>query len=320
MFLENELNLNDNEEYVIVHKDHPNWFLKDVNLGWGREINWVGKTNISSFTENEWQKINSKYFENYTNPHKNDTNDIKDSFRWNTGLSQRKKINKNKSLFYFLNGLSGRTTDDYMFFLSQTDLYKAHNVCGLEKAGGWHNGPFVDLELVKDFELRKYNKDSRKVYDVAVDFNCYNFAKNFEQMFKMSLEYGQAVSGVVKKLLEVGNINEDSYILSSKFDCKKYKKSYNFSEVPHEKDMYMSKVIKDYKLKNECVNLNNGFSAIHFDTEEELNKFLLNYKEKEKVLTVIKMKDLIENKAYDFEFLKFLNFNKNQEQQKMKMK
>lgn len=298
-FKKNELGLNEGEEFIIVKKSNPIYFLRDVNPGWLRTVN-IQKCNSDA----AWCVKNYEYSASYADPHKNDLTEGASSLVWNTLIGKRKKLGKTKSLYYFLNGLCGRCSADYAFHLGQSDQNTRFNVHGLASAGG-SRGPFVDWESVKDFELRKYNKVTKEIYAEAVDFDCHAYARNFDQMFKLSMAFGPAVADVVKQIAAVGE-EARGHIVHARFDVYKYSSdpSWDFGEVPMDKDLYMVKAMKDSGLAGAPSSIGpRGFSAVWVEDMAQAQAIQASYKDQEKIIALLDVKNIFADPRFEMSML-----------------
>lgn len=299
-FGKSDLGLNDSEEFVIVKKSDPTHVLRVVNENWHRTVD-IGK----SPDDASWQFKNYKLHAGYYPAQKGDlVEGSPATLTWNTSSGKRRKINKVKSLYYFLNGLSGRCSADYMFHLGQLDKNTQFNVFNLERAGNSH-GPFLDWTLVEQFELRKYDKATKKIHDVAVDFDCYAFGRNFEQMFLLGMAHGPAVADLAKQLMPEGKL-VDGFIVHARFDVYKYgaDKSWDFGEVPKDKDLYLGKALKDIGLSGAPVSIGaNGFAAAWVQTREQADAFVAAYKDKQKTVSVLDVSALLADSRFELSLL-----------------
>lgn len=298
-FKKTELGLNEGEEFVVVKKTNPLYFLRDVNPGWVRTA-YIQKCESDA----AWCVKNYDYLASYADPHKNDLTEGASSLVWNTLIGKRKKLGKTKSLYYFLNGLCGRCSDDYMFHLGQSDENTRFNVHGLASAGGSY-GPFIDWESVKDFELRKYNKATKEIYAEAVDFDCHAYARNFDQMFKLSMAFGPAVAAVAKQIAAAGGVAR-GHIVHTRFDVYKYSSapSWDFAEVPMDKDLYMVKALKDFGLAGAPSFIGpRGFAAVWVEDLAQAQALQASYKDQEKIIAVLDVKTLFADTRFEMSML-----------------
>jgi hypothetical protein len=294
-----ELGLNDGEEFIIVKKSNPAYMLRATNPGWLRTVDIT-----ACHGDAHWASKAYELRPSYHTAHKNDLIEGNHAIVWNSSLGQRRKIAKTQSLFYFLNGLCGRCTADYTFHLGQTDKNLRLRVENLESAGNSH-GPFIDWELVKDFELRKYDKTSKTIHPEPVDFDCHAHARNFDEMHKLSMAYGQAVAQVAKQLL--GPTPLSGFILHTCFDAGRFasgSSSWELDAVPREKDLYLAKAIKALGLAGHaCSNLSNGFAAIWLQDQAQVDAFKAAYKEPQKLVAAISAKELLDDPRFELSLI-----------------
>lgn len=261
-FSANELKASSNEEYLFVSNTNDKLYYRDLKQ--------------------------------YHTPKSDDV--IIGNLVFTKKSGQRKRIKNIQSLYGFLHNHSGAFNDKNWPGMHQS--YKQpmsenrHFMHGFVNVEYWFENSGDLKEEFKHLELRKYNRDTRKVAEVPVDFSPYAYVlKHFEQV-NVTYHYSEAVSNVLNQLMEKQKWQEDSYIVISKFDYKKY----NYLEdIPKEKDVLFDLAIKTMGLKKkDCFYYNkNGFAAIAFQTQEEAEKFVSLYKDNDKIINIISKDELV---------------------------
>lgn len=257
-----DLTLDEHEEYVLVHKNDPTLLFKST-----------------------YDLAN----------HKNDV--IIGTLLFNKQLSQRKKIKNLQSLNGILNSMSNVNNTNFFNQHNHNTLSEeAYHLISLRDIPYWVQGnESVDFNDVAQLELRKYDRDNKKIYDTPVNYDCYQKVINIMTSYNMTRQYGQAVSKVVSSLTTDEKENEYPFLLSAKFNRNTLDKLGRDSDAYKEKDVYFELALKEanYKKKDIYYYNNNSFVCIAFTNEEELKKFKSLYHNDEKEITIINTFDVI---------------------------
>lgn len=241
----------DNEEFILVKKGDPTQFFKDFH--YNKDDRYIQTDENALIFEKK--------------------------------IGQRKKFKNKLALTGVLNMMSGMMNYNYWYYYFK-DSSEANKEVQQQHLKIFEDAPYcfqcrqiTNIESLKDLELRKYNKDTRKVSDQAIDFDCYQYVVNFIEKTQHIRLFGVGVASVVYELSENNQTQEYPYLFSSKFDHTKFE--YN---TPQEKDVYVDLALKALKLKKkDVIHYNNkGYTCVAFKTEEERQKFVDNYKNTEK--------------------------------------
>lgn len=273
-FKESEISLNDNEEYCFLLKENKEYYMKSLG---------------EPFYDDE------ESFHGFVVTKKK---------------GQRKRIKNRQSLNGFLNGFSSYTGRDFLEKLHRVSSkeYKHNYNNLLSQSDEYYNGVGQANEsqrqsLINKMELYKYNKDTKKVYDVPVqDFSIADYIQKLNDSMKWTLLYGSAVSSVVKQLRNDDCLQEYPLIASFRYDSNELKTIgkypyVEFEAVPQEKDIYVDLAFKKSGLKKKDFYVENkaGFSAVAFKNKEDMENYLGFYKNKEKVTVVLNVSDILES-------------------------
>jgi hypothetical protein len=247
--------LADNEEFILVKKGDPTQFYKDFEYN----------------TDDRYVQTD------------------KDALIFDKKIGQRKKIKNKLALTGMLNMMSGMYNSNYWYFYFQqsTDTNKEeqkHHLSVFDETPYWFQcRQIINIESLKNLELRKYNKDTRKVSDNVIEFDCHKYVVNFIEKTQHIRLFGIGVASVVYELQENNKTEEYPYLFSSKFDRTKFK----YEDTPQERDIYFDLALKALKLKKkDVIHYNNkGYTCVAFKTEEDRQKFVDNYKNTEKNVT-----------------------------------
>lgn len=271
-FKESEISLNDNEEYCFLLKENKKYYMKSLG---------------EPFYDDE---------ESYH------------GFIVTKKKGQRKRIKNRQSLNGFLNGFSSYTNHDFLEKLNRISSkeYKHNYNNLLSQSGEYYNGVGQANEsqrqsLINKMELYKYNKDTKKIYDVPVqDFSIADYIQKLNDSMKWTLLYGSAVSSVVKQLKNDDCLSDYPFIASFRYDSNELKTIgkypyVEFEAVPQEKDIYIDLAFKKSGLKKKDFYLENkgGFGAVAFKNKEDLDNYLVFYKNKEKTTVVLNVNEIM---------------------------
>jgi hypothetical protein len=230
----------------------------------------------------------------------NYTQTNEDALVFTKKIGQRKKIKNKLALMGVINLTSGMF-DPYYWHQKNKGLNKAeqdlheYHMAVIKDTPYWYElKQVINVESFKDIELRKYNKDIRKVSDTVADFDCYGYITGFINKMHNVYNYGSGVAAVIDDLKNKGLENDYPFLFSTKFDHTKFK--YN---PPSEKDIYVDLALKSLKLKKkDVIHYNDkGFVCVAFKTEEERDIFIKEYKNTEKVQTLYLTNDILEQSA-----------------------
>lgn len=258
--------LADNEEFILVKKGDPTQFYND----------YVPCKDYAYTQTNE------------------------DALIFTKKIGQRKKIKNKLALTGVLNVCTGMFYSSHWYDKrrelpkDKADLHHYHMTVIRDIPYWYESSQIINVESIKELELRKYNKDTRKVSDTVVDFDCYAYVSNFITKMNNTFNYGAGIAPVVDELKSKGLENEYPFLFSSKFDHTKFQ-----YDPPLERDIYVDLALKSLKLKKkDVIHYNDkGFVCVAFKTEEERDKFIKEYKNTEKVQTLSLTSDILEASA-----------------------
>lgn len=266
-FKETEPLLNNDEEFVIVNKVNPELYLITVNY---------------IFSDNGLRSDN--------------TDDIiEGDLIFTKKKGQRKRLKNLQSLHGFLLNLTSFLNDFY-FEEDKNVLYHLHP---LFNTPGWtHNvSNKIDLEVLKNLELRKYNTTTKSVYSQAVDFDIYENVKNKVNKFNLTKKYGEAVTHILCSLKENDKVLDYPFLVSIKYTQKFLEDiQYNYhSRCFIEKDTEFDLAIKSLKIKKSENNYyqNNSFACMAFKSESDAVSFKNVYNSSNKKLEILNTNDLL---------------------------
>lgn len=215
-------------------------------------------------------------------------------------IGQRKKIKNKLALTGICNITSGMFNSDYWYFKSK-DLNKSekqlhdYHMEIIRDTPYWYGSrQIANVESLKELELRKYNKDTRKVSDTIVNFDCYEYVTNFINKMQNAYNYGIGVASVTDELKNKGLESDYPFLFASKFDHTKFE--YN---PPSEKDIYVDLAFKALKLKKkDVIHYNDkGFVCMAFKTEDEREAFIKEYKNSEKIQKLYLTSEILETSS-----------------------
>lgn len=277
-FAANELKAAHNEEFLFVSKTHDKLYYRTM-------------------------------VDYYYNAHGKKPDDvIVGNLVFSKKSGQRKRIKNIQSLYGFLHNHSGafnaKNWPDVYHTYNKPMTEKVHHMHGFINTDYWFENDGDLKEEFKNLELRKYNRDTRKVLDVAVDFDPYAYVnKHFEQV-NITYHYSEAVSNVVAQLIESQKWNSFEYIVLSKFNVTDYDCLYD--DMPREKDALFEVAIKTMGLKKkDYPNYNkNGFAAIALPSKEDAENFVKLYKDPQKTVKMISKIELENNSNINLENIK----------------
>lgn len=282
-FAANELKAAHNEEFLLVSKDNEKLY---------------------------YRTIVDNYYQNYG---KKPDDVVVGNLVFTKKSGQRKRLKNTQSLYGFLHNHSGafnsKNWPDVYNTYNKPMTEKVHHMHGFLNTDYWFENDGDLKEEFKNLELRKYNRDTRKVLDIAVDFDSYAYVqKHFEQV-NITYHYSEAVSNVVVQLLEAQKWNDFEYIVLSKFNVTDYDCLYD--DMPREKDVLFDVALKTMAIKKkDYANYNkNGFAAIAFTSKEQADQFLTLYKDKEKLVKCLSKEQLENDKNINLENISHF-FNK----------
>lgn len=228
-FSPREPKLNANEEFVLVSKANPDLVFRCID--------------DTSRTHD-----------------KNDS--VVGNLTFNSKSGQRKKFKTMQTLTGFLHNASGLLDPSpwHFHFKKHPDKAREFHLHALDQLPDWVGGPKVDQDFDK-LELRKYDRDSRKISLAFVDFDLSGYLAKFKEVFNLTFLYGEAVSGLAAKLAEDQALDAFPFVFCTEFDSSKFKYRH---ESPREKDLYADLAIKQLGLKKrEVPSVNkNGFAAV----------------------------------------------------------
>jgi hypothetical protein len=286
----------------------------ELKAAHNEEFLFVSKTNEKLF----YRTIKDNWYDNHG---KKADDVIVGNLVFSKKSGQRKRLKNTQALYGFLHNHSGAANannwSNIGYRYNEPISEKAHHMHAFLNNEYWFENNGDLKEEFKHLELRKYNRDTRKVLDVAVDFDAYGYVnKHFEQV-NITYHYSEAVSNVIVQLLENQKWDNFSHIVLTKFNVVDYNTIYD--DLPREKDVLFDVALKTMGIKKkDYANYNkNGFAAIAFATEEQANQFLSLYKDKEKIVKLIS-KDELEGNA-EIHLDKISNFFNKTPQVKFKM-
>lgn len=254
--------LKDNEEFILVKKGDPTQLFNDFHFN---------KSDIYVQTN-------------------------EDALIFETKIGKRKKIKNKLALLGSLNMMSGMmNTSHWYYFLKNSNEHnkdeQAYHLKVFDDAPYWFScRQIINIESLKNLELRKYDKDTRKVSEHVVDFDCYQYVINFIQKTEHIRLFGVGVASVLYDLSENKQTEQYPYLFSSKFAHNKFEYG-----SPQEKDIYVDLALKSLKLKKkDVIHYNNkGYVCVAFKTEEERQMFVDNYKNTEKEVKLYTTQEII---------------------------
>jgi len=266
-FAPSDISLNENEEYVIVHKDKPNLFYRTV------------------------------FYPSYHALAKDDF--IEGDAIFTAKKGYRKKCKNRQSLNAFLSGIAGGR--DWTI-TQNTPLEKIYHISGFFANTEYYYEASYSSNFVamakECFVIKKYNKDTKTAYDEAVKFSVKDYIENIEKKVEDTFNHGEAVSQVLGMLRENSKMDEYPYIFSTKYNAEDYKNEltiYNGSSdnIPRDKDVFFELLVKESKKKKKDLFLynKNGFAAIACKDKEMLDYFNNGYVNPMKVVNVIETKE-----------------------------
>lgn len=267
-FSPSEISLNENEEYVIVHKDKQDGFYKTT------------------------------FYSGYHNL-KNDEF-LEGSALFTTKKGYRKKYKNRQSLNAFLNGIAGAR--DWRIN-QNTPLENIYHVSGFfAKAAEYFETSYpsgFSTTAKEFFVLKKYNKDTKTLYEEPVNFSIKNYIENLEKKVSDTFNYGEAVSQVLGMLRENEKLTEYPFIFSTKYNAEDYKnelKIYNgcTNNIPRDKDIFLELLIKESgKKKKDLFFYNkNGFAAIACNEQDMVEYYKKGYINPMKVVKIYKTNEI----------------------------
>lgn len=276
---------------------------KDIKIVSQPELEVVNNTDPNTLAPNEEFILVKKgdptqFYNSYaecSDYNYNQTNE--DAITFTKKIGQRKKIKNKLALMGVLNLTSGMF-DPYYWHQknkslnkSESDLYNYHMTVIKDTPYWFESKQIRNLESFKDVELRKYNKDTRKVSDTVADFNCYEYLLGFINKMHYVYSYGSGVAAVIDELKIKGVEADYPFLFSTKFDHTKFQ-----YDPPMERDIYFDLALKSLKLKKkDVIHYNDkGFVCLAFKTEEERDTFIKEYKNTEKVQTLYLTSDILE--------------------------
>lgn len=266
-FKENEALLNSDEEFVIVNKAKPDLYLITVNY-------------IFSKNGSRSEKADDI---------------IEGDLVYTKKKSERKRLKNLQSLHGFLLNLTSFLNDFY-FEEDKTVLYHLHSLFNTPE---WtHNvSNKIDLEELKNLELRKYNTTTKSVYNQAVDFDIYQAVKNKVSKFNLTKKYGEAVSHVLSTLKDDNKVLDYPFLISIKYNQKFLEGiQYNYhNNCFKEKDTEFDLAIKSLKIKRSENNYyqNNSFACIAFKSESDAVCFKKFYNSVDRKVEILNTNDLL---------------------------
>lgn len=266
-FKENEPQLNNDEEFVIIHKTKPYLYLVGVEY---------------MFADDSLKSDNDEYI-------------LENDFIFTEKKSQRKRLKNIQSLHGFLINFTNFLSDFYSE-KDNTVLYHLHPLFNTSK---WiHNvSNKIDLETLKNLELRKYNTTTKKVCSQAVNFDIYQSVLNKVNKFKLTKKYGEAVSHILSTLKEEEKVLDYPFLVSIKYN-QSFLESINYdynNSCFTEKDKEFESTIKELKIKKSENDYyqNNSFTCVAFKSELDAINFQKSYNSIERKVEILITNDLL---------------------------
>ena len=266
-FSPSDISLNENEEYVIVHKDKPNLFYKTTFYHGYHDLK-----------EDEF---------------------LEGSAVFTAKKGYRKKYKNRQSLNAFLSGVAGGR--DWRIN-QNTPLENVYHVSGFfAKTPEYFEASYPKgfVAMAKEcFLLKKYNKDTKTLYSESVDFSIKDYLENIKRKVQDTFNYGEAISQVLGELREAKKQEDYPFIFSVKYNANDYEnalKIYNggSSDIPRDKDIFFELLIKESKAKKKDLFFynKNGFAAIACNTKEMLDYYKEGYVNPMKVVNIYNTED-----------------------------
>lgn len=264
-----EAKLNVNEELVLVSKSDPSKVFKAID-----DAFYASSSSIDA------------------------KNDVKvDGLVLSSKTGQRKKFKNIQTLYGFLNNASGCMDHNALYHYfnggggTKAEQFHLHAMDGMP---AWVGGAAYDKGL-KHLEVRKYDREARKVLGVAVEFDIQAYLDKYKASFNVTLRHGEAVSAVAGEIAqELGMEGFEKYpfVCAVEFDASKFA---DRRLVPREKDLYMELAIKQlgWKKKDLFACNKNGFAAVACKSKEDAQALMDAYKnEGRKVFAILEWSKL----------------------------
>lgn len=244
--------LNDDEEFVLVLASNPQQFYK-TEYDKSYVPQWASESHIT----------------------------MADPLVLTSRIGQRKKFKNMATLLGFLHNCSGLLSSGHWWshFRTHPNDDQAFNLKGLDDLPDWVGGAESDIDFTA-LELRKYNTTTRKVGAVKVDFDLAGYLSKFKMVFQLTFLYGEAVSALVNQLAEGEKLSDYPFVFSAKYHEAKFPETW---KCPKDKDIYIDLALKKLGLKKKEVPLvnKNGFAAVAFKTQAELDQFAAAYQQED---------------------------------------
>lgn len=242
---ESDPRLSDDEEFAIVLKSDP--------------AQWFQQVHTSRLVESPDQTaINQLIF--------------------TTKSGKRKRFKNMQAVGLHLREISGSLHDEHWRDLlsDPSTRERAFHLHSLDSFAYRGNPPDHAIPL-PEIEIRKYNRDTRKLASIPVDYDVAGYIAKFRATMLLLSLHGEAVSALADQLAKADQLEKYPHVFSAYFDERHFRFAF---EVPREKDLYLELALKQLGLKKKDAPLVNkdGFSAIAFETKAELDAFSAAYK------------------------------------------
>lgn len=141
----------------------------------------------------------------------------------------------------------------------------------------YHGVPPDQTIPLPEIEIRKYNRNTRKLASSPVDYDVAGYIAKFRATMLLLSLHGEAVSALADQLAKAGQLGKYPHVFSAYFDESHFESLF---EVPREKDLHLDLAFKQLGLNKKDAPLvnKNGYSAIAFATKAELDAFSATYK------------------------------------------